>query len=201
MFRIVFWDILPCKMIVDRRFRGAYCLHHPWWCTFGTLWSCGTLSSDARCLRGSCWTDRVLFVQCHIVVHVRFQNVMPKLQGLFCIRGCLNTWQPEYNTAMTWWRQYAPLKRRSTIILHGSISQKTILNIILAAMKLKISHFKASSLKCFISTITYWISVTWLNWKRIYAWKRSTTIHEFNHAILFIPLRFRPWTKKIFKEN
>jgi hypothetical protein len=28
MFRIIFWDILPCKMIVDRRFRGAYCLHH-----------------------------------------------------------------------------------------------------------------------------------------------------------------------------
>jgi hypothetical protein len=28
MFRIVFWGVLPCKMIVDRRFRGAYCLHH-----------------------------------------------------------------------------------------------------------------------------------------------------------------------------
>jgi hypothetical protein len=28
-----------------------------------------------------------------------------------------------------WWRQYAPLKRRSTIILHGSITQKTTLNI------------------------------------------------------------------------
>jgi hypothetical protein len=28
MIRIVFWDVLPCKMIVDRRFRGAYCLHH-----------------------------------------------------------------------------------------------------------------------------------------------------------------------------
>jgi hypothetical protein len=27
LFRIVFWDILPCKMIVDRRFRGTYCLH------------------------------------------------------------------------------------------------------------------------------------------------------------------------------
>jgi hypothetical protein len=26
MFRVVFWDILPCKMIVDRHFRGAYCL-------------------------------------------------------------------------------------------------------------------------------------------------------------------------------
>jgi hypothetical protein len=24
MIRIVFWDVLPCKMIVDRRFRGAY---------------------------------------------------------------------------------------------------------------------------------------------------------------------------------
>jgi len=47
-FRIVFWDVLPCKIIVDRRFR---------------------------------------------------------------------------------WRQYVPLKRRSTIILHGSTSQKTILNI------------------------------------------------------------------------
>jgi hypothetical protein len=28
MFRAVFWVILPCKMIVDRRFRDAYCLHH-----------------------------------------------------------------------------------------------------------------------------------------------------------------------------
>jgi hypothetical protein len=24
MYRIVFWDVLPCKIIVDRRFRGAY---------------------------------------------------------------------------------------------------------------------------------------------------------------------------------
>jgi hypothetical protein len=31
MFRIVFWDVLPCKMIVDRRFRAAYCFRHPWW--------------------------------------------------------------------------------------------------------------------------------------------------------------------------
>jgi hypothetical protein len=29
MFRAVFWVILPCKMFVDQRFRGAYCLHHP----------------------------------------------------------------------------------------------------------------------------------------------------------------------------
>jgi hypothetical protein len=28
MFRVVFWDILPGKIIVDRRFRGEYCFHH-----------------------------------------------------------------------------------------------------------------------------------------------------------------------------
>jgi hypothetical protein len=27
-FRTVFWDVLPCKIIVDRRFRGTCCLHH-----------------------------------------------------------------------------------------------------------------------------------------------------------------------------
>jgi hypothetical protein len=30
-FRIVFWDVLPCKIIVDRRFRGTCCLHHQVW--------------------------------------------------------------------------------------------------------------------------------------------------------------------------
>jgi hypothetical protein len=34
-----------------------------------------------------------------------------------------------------WWRQHVPLKRRSTIILHGSTSQKTILNFILATLR------------------------------------------------------------------
>jgi hypothetical protein len=28
MFRAVFWVVLPCKKIVDRRFRGTCCLHH-----------------------------------------------------------------------------------------------------------------------------------------------------------------------------
>jgi hypothetical protein len=27
-FRFVFWDALPCKIIVDLRFRGTCCLHH-----------------------------------------------------------------------------------------------------------------------------------------------------------------------------
>jgi hypothetical protein len=34
-----------------------------------------------------------------------------------------------------WWRQHVPLKRRSTIILHGNTSQKTVLNFILTAVR------------------------------------------------------------------
>jgi hypothetical protein len=30
-FRIVFWDVLPCKIIVYRRFRGTCCLRHQGW--------------------------------------------------------------------------------------------------------------------------------------------------------------------------
>jgi hypothetical protein len=30
-FRFVLWAVLPCKIIVDRRFRGTYCLHHQAW--------------------------------------------------------------------------------------------------------------------------------------------------------------------------
>jgi hypothetical protein len=44
-------------------------------------------------------------------------------------------WRLTGNNYPWWWRQYAPLKRRSTIILHGSITQKTALNIILAAVR------------------------------------------------------------------
>jgi hypothetical protein len=75
-FRFVFWDVLPCKIIVDRRFRGMCCLHP---------------------------------------------------QGLMYISVTL--------THPWWWRQYAPLKRWSTVILHGSTSQKTVLNIILTAVR------------------------------------------------------------------
>jgi hypothetical protein len=29
MKMIVFWDVVPCSLVdIDRRFRGAYCLHH-----------------------------------------------------------------------------------------------------------------------------------------------------------------------------
>jgi hypothetical protein len=38
-------------------------------------------------------------------------------------------WDFKFSRRQVWWRQYAPLKRRWTIILHGSISQKTTLNM------------------------------------------------------------------------
>jgi hypothetical protein len=38
--------------------------------------------------------------------------------------------QNKHHSSSWWWRQHVPLKRRSTIILHGSTSQKTNLNII-----------------------------------------------------------------------
>jgi hypothetical protein len=48
MFRIFFWDILPCKMIVDRRFRGTYCLHHHprrlLWTSYSPPWELGSLT-------------------------------------------------------------------------------------------------------------------------------------------------------------
>jgi hypothetical protein len=48
-----------------------------------------------------------------------------------CVRSCALTWSIVISSTISldwWWRQYAPLKLRSTIILHGSISQKTTLN-------------------------------------------------------------------------
>jgi hypothetical protein len=70
--------------------------------------------------------------------------------GLYCRVKWLSTDVSEVRTASIirddrtasiirdhpwWWRQYAPLKRRSTIILHGSTTQKTALNITLAAVR------------------------------------------------------------------
>jgi hypothetical protein len=43
-FVIVFWDVLPCKIIVDRRFRGTCCLHHTlhptrqFWTSYSSPW-------------------------------------------------------------------------------------------------------------------------------------------------------------------
>jgi hypothetical protein len=59
--------------------------------------------------------------------------------GIYCRVKWLSTdvsevWLPPSSEIHPWWwRQYAPVKRRSTIILHSSISQKTTLNIVLHA--------------------------------------------------------------------
>jgi hypothetical protein len=62
-FRIVFWDVLPCKIIVDRRFRGTCCLHHQRWVIpddWGStyLWNVGwQLFYTAVHPRRQFWTD------------------------------------------------------------------------------------------------------------------------------------------------
>jgi hypothetical protein len=38
MFRAVFWVVLPCKIIIYRRVRGAYCLHHQGWWSYSPPW-------------------------------------------------------------------------------------------------------------------------------------------------------------------
>jgi hypothetical protein len=61
MFRVVFWAILPCKMIVDRRFRGAYYLRHQGWVipednsehVFWDIAPCNLLNIYRRFLRGT----------------------------------------------------------------------------------------------------------------------------------------------------
>jgi hypothetical protein len=50
-------------------------------------------------------------------------------------RSMMTKWINVQSCLLGWWRQYAPLKHRLTIILHGSITQKTALNIILAAVR------------------------------------------------------------------
>jgi hypothetical protein len=57
-----------------------------------------------------------------MMFRVVFRDVLP----------CKNDCGPTFQRCVLpwWWRQYAPLKRRSTIILHGSTSQKTMLNML-----------------------------------------------------------------------
>jgi len=59
MFRIVSWDVLLCKTIVDRRFRGAYCLNHQGRVSLANqetkkLTKGGVLAQDSARLNHSC---------------------------------------------------------------------------------------------------------------------------------------------------
>jgi hypothetical protein len=50
------------------------------------------------------------------------------------------------------WRQYAPLKRRSTIILHGSITQKTALNKIMVISDSGVEAMLLPEINCYLLT-------------------------------------------------
>jgi hypothetical protein len=62
MFRVVFWDILPCKIIVDRRFRGAYMAVYPrrqLWTLSVVLLNC----AKNMCLWSVCSSTNIFYVQ------------------------------------------------------------------------------------------------------------------------------------------
>jgi hypothetical protein len=78
MFRIVFWDVLPCKIIVDRRFRGAYCLHHhpsvhprrQFWTSYSLPWELEISHSFGFFLGGGCWHKWAVQLNWPITVHI-----------------------------------------------------------------------------------------------------------------------------------
>jgi hypothetical protein len=128
-------------MIVDRRFRGAYCLHHLWnvgwqsfytavhprrqiWTSYSPPWELeisliALMMEAARTSETSVgnYFTRQYIPEDNYELHTRRRENL---------KSHLSPW---------WWRQHVPLKRRSTIILHGSTSQKTNLNFILAAVR------------------------------------------------------------------
>jgi hypothetical protein len=129
MFRAAFWVVLPCKMIVDRRFRGAYCLHH--------LWNaCRQSFYTAVQPRRQLWTSYSPPWELEIIRMMEAVRISETSVDNYFTRQYIPEDNSELHTrrcenlkSSGWWRQYVPLKRRSTIILHGSTSQKTILNI------------------------------------------------------------------------
>jgi hypothetical protein len=76
-------------------------------------------------LRHYCYSQSDISRKCELILNY-LNCITLDVQNCLLCAYCLHPW---------WWRRYAPLKRRSTIILHGSTSQKTILNIILAAVR------------------------------------------------------------------
>jgi hypothetical protein len=76
MFRVVFWDILPCKIIVNRRFRGGYCL----------LWNVSRqLFYTAVYPRRQIWTSCSFSVSCPHLLH----HTLPQLTLHFCTSNIL----------------------------------------------------------------------------------------------------------------
>jgi hypothetical protein len=192
-FRFVFWDVLPCKIIVDRRFRCTRCLHHvtalmmeaartsetsvdnyftrytsqktnlnfifaavrTWNLTHRPddggstyLWNVGRqLFYTAVHPRRQIWTlysppwglEISLIALMMEAVRTSETSVdnyftrqyIPEEKSELYIRRRENL----KSHSSPWWKQYVPLKRRSTIILHGSISQKTNLYFIFAAVR------------------------------------------------------------------
>jgi hypothetical protein len=139
MFRVVFWDILPCKGVVGTSvlLRTTQPSARPV-VTSRSHWYHPGLSTrpfqGLSCIHFTSSPDILLSLLLEPPAHCHWP--VPSLSSLTTTghHGTGHLHKPRSFRARLkhpwWWRQYAPLKRRSTIILRGSISQKTTLNSI-----------------------------------------------------------------------
>jgi hypothetical protein len=125
MFRIVFWDVLPYKR------RSTIILHGS--TSLKTILNVALMMEAVRTSETS--IDNYCTRQ-----YIPEDNSEHRPDdggstylwnvGRQLFYTAVHPWR-QFWTSPWWWWQYAPLKRRSTIILHGSTSLKTILNIAL----------------------------------------------------------------------
>jgi hypothetical protein len=80
-FRIVFWDVLPCKIIVDRRFRGTLD-HQGWWRQHVPLKRRSTII-----LQGSTSRNTILNFKLILIVYPPF-----RINFLSCTWVFTSTW-------------------------------------------------------------------------------------------------------------
>jgi hypothetical protein len=124
-FRIVFWIVLPCKIIVDRRF-----IPDDGGSTY--LWNFGRHSSlmmeAARTSETSVDTHPLWWRQqvplklrsTHIPDHGGSTYLWNVGRHSYLMMEAARTFETSVDTHTWRWRQHVSPKRRSTIILHGS---------------------------------------------------------------------------------
>jgi hypothetical protein len=93
-FRIVFWDVLPCKIIVDRRFRGTYCLHHQGRQLFYTAVHPRRQFSNNRCLHRQSYRTHKYKIQSYWFLNQLEHIVTIGFKGLGCSQSMVIALRP-----------------------------------------------------------------------------------------------------------
>jgi hypothetical protein len=130
--------------------------------------------------------------------------------GMYCHAKWLSTDVSEVRAAQGWWRQHVRLKRRPTNILHGSTSQKTILNFKMSTGRLfpGVNRGRGVMLRTHLHLVTRSImsrthtsSPPW----RLHGVQRQFYFYsflalQFKHDVgNFLTFAFTPWLLVIFE--